>query len=407
MATCKPGEDLICHICQNPYSDPVSLPCGHSFCLDCIREYLNTQDQSQFYTCPQCGKRFTARPSLQRNPKLSQHVEHLQSAREKPQVLCTYCINPSTPAIKTCLRCEVSLCSAHLAAHNRRLEHNLRNATKSLESQKCPDHNLPLKYYCPQDSACVCADCGLLGGHKGHKVESLYKASKTKKEELKTNLHRLDSKRMETETTIQSLQKSLSVEREKAKNLEEQVIATFRHLKEQLQDLEKTVLAEVSMQENKVSEYYSNLILELKKKEKKQSQNISDIKKLLRFTSPITFLQQSGAVEGATCKEEEEKGEESKEVPLIKELDPDLILGNVYRSLTAILTYNVPKGGTYKGMKEEGTSGKSLYTETKLEVDSVLDSKEPGDTFDELNEFTTIATVFFQVELESPHGYRM
>lgn len=324
MAAAGLGAELSCFLCGNIYTEPVSLPCGHNFCRFCITESLNAQDESQFYTCPQCGKRFTTRPSLQRNTELCGHMERLQATREKSQVLCTYCVNPSAPAIKTCLQCQASLCSTHLAAH-RTKDHELVNPT-DWQNTRCSEHNLPLKYYCHQDSEGICTDCYVLGKHRGHQVECLNEASEKKKEKLKELFHKLDSKRKEKERHIETFHKSRRTEVEKASDMAKRVASLFRLLKEQLE-------SEISMQKTEVSRYYSNLILELGKKAKEQSKTIIHIEKILHMTDPLSVLQ-SGLDEATISQQEEE---ESKEAPVIKDLDADQILSNIYRRFSAIL----------------------------------------------------------------------
>uniref|UniRef100_A0A8D3CUS1 RING-type domain-containing protein n=1 Tax=Scophthalmus maximus TaxID=52904 RepID=A0A8D3CUS1_SCOMX len=49
MASASYKEDLTCSICLTIFSDPVILPCGHSFCRECISLSLKSQRQ-----CPQC-----------------------------------------------------------------------------------------------------------------------------------------------------------------------------------------------------------------------------------------------------------------------------------------------------------------------------------------------------------------
>uniref|UniRef100_A0A8C4RL55 RING-type domain-containing protein n=1 Tax=Erpetoichthys calabaricus TaxID=27687 RepID=A0A8C4RL55_ERPCA len=40
-----------CSICLDTLTDPVAIPCGHSFCLKCLTNYW---DHSQKFFCPQC-----------------------------------------------------------------------------------------------------------------------------------------------------------------------------------------------------------------------------------------------------------------------------------------------------------------------------------------------------------------
>lgn len=47
------AESLECSICQDIFIDPVSLFCGHSYCMKCITDYLK-QKPSTLKTCPKC-----------------------------------------------------------------------------------------------------------------------------------------------------------------------------------------------------------------------------------------------------------------------------------------------------------------------------------------------------------------
>ncbi|XP_047731729.1 E3 ubiquitin-protein ligase TRIM58 isoform X1 [Prionailurus viverrinus] len=60
MASGAPGERLReearCPVCLDFLQDPVSVACGHSFCLRCISEFCEKSDSAQggLYACPQC-----------------------------------------------------------------------------------------------------------------------------------------------------------------------------------------------------------------------------------------------------------------------------------------------------------------------------------------------------------------
>lgn len=49
-------EDLQCGVCHTTFTNPVSLPCGHSFCSECVRRFLLTKSR-----CPEahCTKAVT------------------------------------------------------------------------------------------------------------------------------------------------------------------------------------------------------------------------------------------------------------------------------------------------------------------------------------------------------------
>uniref|UniRef100_A0A7N6FIT8 Uncharacterized protein n=1 Tax=Anabas testudineus TaxID=64144 RepID=A0A7N6FIT8_ANATE len=81
-ASCLLTEDqFLCSICLDVFTDPVSIPCGHNFCKDCITEYWNINVQCR---CPVCKRRFNMRPELQINTFISEMAAQFrQSAQQK------------------------------------------------------------------------------------------------------------------------------------------------------------------------------------------------------------------------------------------------------------------------------------------------------------------------------------
>ncbi|PWA15690.1 hypothetical protein CCH79_00019587 [Gambusia affinis] len=49
-------EDILrCSICLALLKDPVTIPCGHKYCSECIQSHWKEQDQKAIYSCPQCN----------------------------------------------------------------------------------------------------------------------------------------------------------------------------------------------------------------------------------------------------------------------------------------------------------------------------------------------------------------
>ena len=61
LSSVKP--EIECHVCYNMLLDPVTTPCGHSFCRPCL---ARTLDHST--SCPMCRRTLEMRPGLQREP---------------------------------------------------------------------------------------------------------------------------------------------------------------------------------------------------------------------------------------------------------------------------------------------------------------------------------------------------
>uniref|UniRef100_A0A3Q1EL16 RING-type domain-containing protein n=1 Tax=Acanthochromis polyacanthus TaxID=80966 RepID=A0A3Q1EL16_9TELE len=73
-------DELTCSICLSPFDCPVTIPCGHNFCQDCL---LTTWTDS--YSCPQCRTLFATRPELKKNTVLSTVVETFRSRAGGPK----------------------------------------------------------------------------------------------------------------------------------------------------------------------------------------------------------------------------------------------------------------------------------------------------------------------------------
>ncbi|XP_041842675.1 E3 ubiquitin-protein ligase TRIM39 [Melanotaenia boesemani] len=71
-------EQFQCSICLDVFTNPVSTPCGHSFCMSCISRYWVGAKVCQ---CPLCKKTFQKRPDLQINRTLREITEQFKSMR--------------------------------------------------------------------------------------------------------------------------------------------------------------------------------------------------------------------------------------------------------------------------------------------------------------------------------------
>ncbi|KAI3374186.1 hypothetical protein L3Q82_006047 [Scortum barcoo] len=53
------------------WQDPVTIPCGHSYCMNCIKSFWDDEDEKKIHSCPQCRQTFTPRPVLVKNTMLA------------------------------------------------------------------------------------------------------------------------------------------------------------------------------------------------------------------------------------------------------------------------------------------------------------------------------------------------
>ncbi|XP_027871994.1 E3 ubiquitin-protein ligase TRIM7 [Xiphophorus couchianus] len=220
------AQELSCPICLQLYNDPVVLPCGHNFCRACISKSADpTYSDKEPLRCPECRETYDGVDTLQKNVKLSNIVEGFQDSSQniyeeildviKPAnpeadnvIFCDQCIDDKTPAVKTCLKCEVSLCFRHLQKHNERESfktHSLVEPQKDLGSRACPDHNLPLEYFCSNDMKSLCITC-LEGHNENHDVLTVSVAEEEMRRALESRGKVVSSRLQLTECLLQKTQ---------------------------------------------------------------------------------------------------------------------------------------------------------------------------------------------------------
>nr|XP_055053242.1 nuclear factor 7, ovary-like isoform X2 [Misgurnus anguillicaudatus] len=127
-ATLLTEDHYRCSVCTEVFKNPVSIPCGHSYCKHCIEIYWSKPTQAECYACPQCRKRFRDRPVLNVNVALAKVIDELQQAGFSPalpahcyagpeDVSCDICTDMKLKAVKSCLTCCVSYCETHVRQH--------------------------------------------------------------------------------------------------------------------------------------------------------------------------------------------------------------------------------------------------------------------------------------------------
>ncbi|OCU02788.1 hypothetical protein XELAEV_18008558mg [Xenopus laevis] len=339
MATADLRDELSCSICLSIYTDPVSLPCGHNFCRDCIGTTWDTQEGSGAYSCPECRAEYQERPALLRNRTLGNIAKRFRPTETEPGetgIFCTYCVLSPVPAAKSCLLCEASLCDTHLRGHSKSAEHVLTQPTDSFMGRKCSVHHKVLEYFCCEESVCVCVYCCMAEEHRGHRVELLSEASEKKKEKLRKVLEKLRPEREETERGAQRLQERRREVAEKAAGETERVTALFRDIREQLEALEKRLLSDISSQKEKLSLTLTDLMEQLEIKKDELSRKIRHIEELCNMADPLTVLQERES-HGAADNEGGRERHDIK-VPAVGDLDVDLISETLLTGLAAIVT---------------------------------------------------------------------
>ncbi|XP_061433933.1 E3 ubiquitin/ISG15 ligase TRIM25-like isoform X1 [Lethenteron reissneri] len=296
MASATPSEsvdsELSCSICLDTFVCPSTLSCGHSYCIQCLEAAWETASS---FRCPQCRAAFPVRPQLRRNVALANLAEQLRAEDVMTTgVVCDHCRNGQTPAVRTCLRCEMSYCATHLRPHveNPRLrDHLLVDPIANLGERRCRQHRQELILYCQQDESLVCTFCTMAGEHRGHEVIAVENAQWSKQEVFRLEKTMREEKKTTAESRTQQLKGAYKRVQESLNGTKERINREFKCRREQLREEEREALERVDEEGRSVLSRIQATIARYESRAQDLEQEINQLLAALTVQDPLSFLQ--------------------------------------------------------------------------------------------------------------------
>ncbi|XP_044224888.1 tripartite motif-containing protein 16-like [Thunnus albacares] len=279
------GAKFCCSICPDLLKDPVTIPCGHSYCMSCIKGFWDGEDEKKIYSCPQCRRTFTPRPVLVKNTMLADLMEELKKTglQAAPadhcyagleDVACDVCTGRKLKAIKSCLHCLISYCEKHLQFHYespRFKKHKLVDPSKKLQENICSRHDEVMKMFCRTDQQSICYLCSA-DEHKGHDTVSAA-AERTERQR-------------ELEVSRQNIQQRIQDREEDVKLLQQEVEAVSRSADKAVEDSEKIFTELISLIQKRSSDVKQQIrsqqeteVSRVKELQEKLEQEITELKR--------------------------------------------------------------------------------------------------------------------------------
>ncbi|XP_058872563.1 tripartite motif-containing protein 16-like [Acipenser ruthenus] len=241
-------DQFSCPVCLDILKDPVAIPCGHSYCMWCIKNYWDQSDYG-VYRCPQCRKTFTPRPVLGRNIMLAEVVEKLKKTGLNPppvqsyagpgDVPCDFCTGRNFKAVKSCLTCLASYCETHVKPHYEGAafkRHKLVNAIGNLEQKICAEHQKVFEVFCRTDQTCICLLCSQIE-HRSHDTVSAEAERTGKQKQLgktQTEIQQRIQERLkdveELKQAVESLKRSACIEIKESEKIFTELIRSIKKI---------------------------------------------------------------------------------------------------------------------------------------------------------------------------------
>uniref|UniRef100_A0A668S6J0 Tripartite motif-containing protein 16-like n=1 Tax=Oreochromis aureus TaxID=47969 RepID=A0A668S6J0_OREAU len=257
-------ETFSCSICLDLLKDPVTIPCGHSYCMNCIESHFDEEDRKRIHSCPQCRKTFTPRPVLEKNTVLTTLVEQLKKTGLQ-----------AAPADHCYAgREDVNICSRH---------------------------DEVMKIFCRTDQQSICYLC-TMDEHKGHETVPAAAERTEKQKELEVRRLNIQQRIQEREKDVKLLQQEVEAingSADKAvEDSEKMFTELIRLIQKRSSDVKQQVRSQQETEVSRVKELQEKLeqeIAELKRKdgELEQFSHTEDHNQFLHNYPSLSALSES------------------------------------------------------------------------------------------------------------------
>ncbi|KAM3622558.1 uncharacterized protein V6R79_000224 [Siganus canaliculatus] len=291
--------EAYCPLCADTLRDPVTIPCGDTYCLECIKIYWDQFDHMGVYSCPQCRATFTPRPVLRRNLPDVNHEPRRQLPELTPfpymhrESFCDFCVGRRSKAVKSCLMCLAYYCETHVKPHYESStfkRHKLVDETGHLDRKICPQHEKGLELFCRSDQMCICVLC-TVREHRSHNITSAEEERIEKQKVLVVTQSEVQHIIQERMKELQELKHNVDVLKSCAQRAQAESDKTFHEMLQAVErwkaEINQMIMANMQSAMSQAEGYVDRLeqeILELQRRD-------AELRQILETEDNIHFLQ--------------------------------------------------------------------------------------------------------------------
>ncbi|XP_078272361.1 zinc-binding protein A33-like [Rhinoraja longicauda] len=237
-------EDLLCPICLDLFTDPVSPECGHNFCRSCITQSWEHEDRNP---CPECSEEFADR-TLRASRALARLCEKARALSLSPQEK------------RSTLRCE--------------------------------EHQEELRLFCDTDKTLICLVCAAGREHKSHSFMPVDEAVEIYKAEIKSSLESLAQNTLALERMEKQQKQKIHGVREQSQFLQSHISSLFAELHQILIDKEQRLLKYLNDEKGVILNTMEKSLHEIQVRLNLMQQDLPILQKQLDQVNVVTLLQE-------------------------------------------------------------------------------------------------------------------
>ena len=260
-------KEAECPLCLETVDNPKTLPCLHSFCLECLDKHANFARRQLQATikCPVCQTSFQipegdSFKNLPTSYHLNRLVDVLALKDSGAQAQkCGSCDENNT-AFSYCFVCQSFLCSPCFEAHQRlKATRGHRNVViEKLQAQDVEDlinrpvmcsqqyhENQPLEFYCEECKVPICHKCSVVS-HNRHSMTDSEKVAQVQKMQMIDALEKVEAETVVYENEIRKQTELMDDDRNEILSCEKKMTDLVEELIRDLREYEKDMKTKFS-----------------------------------------------------------------------------------------------------------------------------------------------------------------
>ncbi|XP_072331798.1 zinc-binding protein A33-like [Scyliorhinus torazame] len=241
------SEDLICSICLDFFTDPVSLECGHNFCRSCITQCW---ENKEINSCPECRQEFPER--ILRGSRIL----------------------------------------VNLSEKARKLKLNGKEKESKLH---CEEHQEELKLFCETDKKLICLICRDSREHREHRFIPIKEAVEIYKDGVKSSFDSLTEKKSTVLEMEQQQKQKISQIRKQSVSLQSHITSEFTKMHQILTEKEQRFIRDLREEEEKILKTMEENLCEIQENLNSIQEKLSKLENQLEQKDGVRFLKEEAS----------------------------------------------------------------------------------------------------------------